>query len=254
MARWRRETYVSDTATGAEHGPTPQMLERLRPRALRRAGDGSTFTRDEAAALLTCRGGDLDRLLAIAGRTRDAAPWYAPDRPRTVTYSRKVFVPLTHLCRDTCGYCTFAHPPHQDVPAFLSPQQVLDVARRGQEAGCKEALFTLGDQPERRYPAARAWLEARGYATTLEYLRAVAIQVIEETGLLPHLNPGVLTWAQLATLKRSPRRWGSCWSRPPAGCWPRARRTGTLRTRTPRSACGRSRTPGGCRSPSPRVC
>ena len=191
---------MSDTA-GAPDEPTPEVLDRLRPRALKRAEDGRTLKRDEAAALLTARGDDLDRLLAVAGRVRDAAPWYADGAPRRVTYSRKVFIPLTHLCRDTCGYCTFAWPPKGDLPAFLSPEQVLDIARRGREAGCKEALFTLGDKPELRYPAAREWLEARGYETTLEYLRAVAIQVIEETGLLPHLNPGVMSWTELATLK-----------------------------------------------------
>jgi FO synthase len=188
--------------------PDEGTLARLRPRALKRAEDGRTLGRDEAAALLTCRDEDLQRLVAIAGRVRDAAPWYAPGganraadgRPR-VTYSRKVFIPLTHLCRDTCGYCTFAWPPKKDLPAFLSPDEVLDIARKGQAAGCKEALFTLGDKPELRYPAAREWLEARGYDSTLEYLRAVAVQVIEETGLLPHLNPGVMSWSEMATLK-----------------------------------------------------
>ena len=185
------------------------VLERLRPRALHRAEEGRSLTRDEAAALMTSRDDDLERLLATASRIRDAAPWYAqgavgraPDGRQRVTYSRKVFVPLTHLCRDACGYCTFAWPPKKDMPAFLSPEQVIDIARRGQQAGCKEVLFTLGDKPEERYPAARGWLDARGYDTTLEYLRAVAIQVIEETGLLPHLNPGVMSWSDLATLKQ----------------------------------------------------
>ncbi len=203
-------------AAGSADGPAPgpEVLARLRPRALHRAEEGRTLTRDEIASLLTCRDEDLDRLLAIASGVRDRAPWYAegstdrpagwgrtPDGGRRITYSRKVFVPLTHLCRDTCGYCTFAWPPKADVPAFLSPDQVVDIARRGQDAGCTEVLFTLGDQPELRYPAARDWLEARGYDTTLEYLRAVAIQVIEATGLLPHLNPGVMSWTELATLK-----------------------------------------------------
>ncbi|HEX9888675.1 MAG TPA: 7,8-didemethyl-8-hydroxy-5-deazariboflavin synthase CofG, partial [Nitriliruptorales bacterium] len=179
-----------------------ERLQRLRPRALKRADHGETLDADEAAALMTSRGGDLDRLLAIAGRVRDAAPWLAGDQTRRVTYSRKVFIPLTHLCRDTCGYCTFAWPPKRQLPAFLSPEQVLDIARQGQAAGCKEALFTLGDKPEERYPAARAWLQARGYDSTLEYLRAVSIQVIEQTGLLPHLNPGVMSWADMATLKQ----------------------------------------------------
>lgn len=133
--------------------------------------------------------------MGIAARVRDRA---FGDR---VTYSRKVFIPLTHLCRDTCGYCTFAWPPKSDIPAFMSPEKVVEVARRGQRAGCKEALFTLGDKPEERYPAARAWLEERGYDSTLAYLRATAIRVIEETGLVPHLNPGVLSWTDLATLK-----------------------------------------------------
>jgi FO synthase len=189
--------------------PSTEVLDRLRPRALHRAEEGRTLDRAEAAALLGARGGDLERLCAVAARVRDAAPWYrpggvarAPDgRPR-VTYSRKVFVPLTHLCRDACGYCTFAWPPKADVPAYLSPDQVLAIARAGAAAGCREALFTLGDRPEERYPAARTWLEERGYASTLEYLRAVAILVIEETGLVPHLNPGVLSWQELATLKQ----------------------------------------------------
>jgi FO synthase len=188
---------------------SPAVLARLLPRALRRAEDGRTLGRDEAASLMTARGDDLVRLIAIAGRVRDAAPWYrddawgrAADGRRRVTYSRKVFIPLTHLCRDACGYCTFAHPPKGDVPAFLTPERVLDIARAGAAAGCREALFTLGDRPELRYPSARGWLEARGYATTLEYLRAVAILVIEETGLLPHLNPGLMSWEELATLKQ----------------------------------------------------
>jgi FO synthase len=127
------------------------VLGRLRPRALHRAEEGRTLKADEAAALLTSTGEDLARLLAVASGVRDRAPWYADggwgrtaDGTRTVTYSRKVFVPLTHLCRDTCGYCTFAWPPKGDVPAFMSPEEVLEVARAGQQAGCKELLFTLG--------------------------------------------------------------------------------------------------------------
>ncbi len=205
------EAQAREDAHGAPSSdePTPQELARSLPRALRRAEDGRALTRTEGAALFTARGEDLERLTGIARRVRDAAPWYAdgewgraPDgRPR-VTYSRKVFIPLTHLCRDSCGYCTFAHPPRGDVPAFLSSEAVLEVARAGATAGCREALFTLGDRPEERYPAARAWLDARGYASTLEYLRAMAILVIEETGLLPHLNPGLMSWSDLASLKQ----------------------------------------------------
>ncbi|HUG87107.1 MAG TPA: bifunctional FO biosynthesis protein CofGH [Euzebya sp.] len=164
-------------------------------RALARADAGKTLNAEEATVLLGARGGDLDRLMGIAARVRDQA---FADR---VTYSRKVFIPLTHLCRDTCGYCTFAWPPKGDIPAFMSLDQVVDVARQGQAAGCKEALFTLGDKPEDRYPAARRWLDERGYDSTLAYLRAAAIAVIEQTGLVPHLNPGVLSWTDIATLK-----------------------------------------------------
>ena len=192
----------------SDGGPDSATLDRLRPRALHRAEQGRSLHREEVAALLTGRGEDLVRLQSIARAVRGKAPWYAEggwgraadDTPR-VTYSRKVFVPLTHLCRDACGYCTFAWPPKKDMPAFLSPDQVLDIARQGQAAGCKEVLFTLGDKPELRYPAAKDWLAAAGYETTLEYLRAVAIQVIEATGMLPHLNPGVMSWTEMATLK-----------------------------------------------------
>ncbi len=119
----------------------------------------------------------------------------------TVTYSRKVFLPLTMLCRDHCHYCTFAKPPAKLDHPFLSPDEVVQVAEAGRRMGCKEALFTLGDRPEERYPVAREWLAARGYGSTLEYLRAVAIRVIEETGLLPHLNPGVMSYEEMARLK-----------------------------------------------------
>src|SRR4029077_15367585 len=119
----------------------------------------------------------------------------------TVTYSRKVFIPLTMLCRDHCHYCTFAKPPAKLEHPFLSLEQVIAIAEAGRALGCKEALFTLGDRPEERYPVARAWLMDRGYRTTLEYVRAAAVRVLEETGLLPHLNPGVMSYEELATLK-----------------------------------------------------
>jgi FO synthase len=154
----------------------------------------------EAAVLLAARGEALEELLAIAGRVRDAGLVDA-GRPGVVTYSRNVFIPLTRLCRDRCHYCTFATVPHRVPAAFLEREEVVDIARRGAEAGCKEALFTLGDRPEDRWPAAREWLAARGYASTLDYLRACAVAVLEQTGLLPHLNPGVLSWSELARLK-----------------------------------------------------
>src|SRR6476620_12379033 len=114
-----------------------------------------------------------------------------------VTYSPKVFIPLTTLCRDVCGYCTFARPPRRRERAFLPVDEVLEIARAGAAAGCTEALFTLGDKPELRYRVARDELAELGFATTIEYLAHCAGAVLEETGLLPHLNPGVMTRAEL---------------------------------------------------------
>src|SRR6476620_591425 len=169
-------------------------------RALRRARDGAALDVTEAAVLLAARGEQLDELLTAAARVRDAGLLDA-GRPGVVTYSRKVFIPLTRLCRDRCHYCTFVTVPHRLPAAFLERDEVLEIARAGAAAGCKEALFTLGDRPEERWPAAREWLEARGYHSTLEYVRACAIAVLEETGLLPHLNPGVMSWEEMARLK-----------------------------------------------------
>jgi FO synthase len=169
-------------------------------RALARARDGKPLDQGEAATLLHARGDDLDRLLQYAGRTRDAG-LAAAGRPGVITYSRKVFIPLTRLCRDRCGYCTFATVPGRLDSPYLSPGEVLAIARQGAALGCKEALFTLGDRPEDRWSAARDWLDANGYGDTLSYVRAMAIRVLEETGLLPHLNPGVLTWRDFQRLK-----------------------------------------------------
>src|SRR6185369_7412453 len=169
-------------------------------RALHRAADGRSVDRDEAAALIGARGPALDRLLEIASGIRDAGLRDA-GRPGLVTYSRKVFIPLTRLCRDRCHYCTFATVPHRLESPFLSRDEVLEIARQGAALGCKEALFTLGDRPEERWAPAREWLDAAGFESTLDYVRACAIAVLEETGLLPHLNPGVLSWADLQRLK-----------------------------------------------------
>jgi len=175
---------------------TPSALRR----ALRRTRDGVTLDATEAEILLSARGDDLADLCRSAGRIRDQGLADA-GRPGVVTYSRKVFIPLTRLCRDRCHYCTFATTPHRVESAFLSPDDVLSIAEQGAAMGCKEALFTLGDRPEDRWPAAREWLDAHGYDSTLAYLRAMAILVLERTGLLPHLNPGVLSWAELQRLK-----------------------------------------------------
>ncbi len=171
--------------------PTPQQLRR----AIVRAGSGKALSLDETEALLWARGADLVELMAVGAQLR------ALGHPSTITYSRKVFVPLTMLCRDHCHYCTFAKPPAKLEHPFLPPDEVVAIASAGRAMGCKEALFTLGDRPEERYEAAREWLEVRGYRSTLEYVRAAAIRVIEETGLLPHLNPGVMSYEELARLK-----------------------------------------------------
>ncbi|MDE3026720.1 MAG: radical SAM protein, partial [Acidobacteriota bacterium] len=137
----------------------------------------------------------LDDLLAGARALRDER------RPCLVTYSPKVFVPLTKLCRDVCHYCTFAAPPRRGERAYLTIDAVLDVARAGAAAGCREALFTLGDKPELRYRAARKELAALDCETTLKYLARAARAVLEETGLLPHLNPGVLRREDVRALR-----------------------------------------------------
>ncbi|GAB3665404.1 bifunctional FO biosynthesis protein CofGH [Actinocorallia lasiicapitis] len=169
-------------------------------RALARARDGKTLDQAEATILLHARGPQLEELLGYASRTRDSG-LEAAGRPGVITYSRKVFIPLTRLCRDRCHYCTFATVPHKLPAPFLSPDEVLDIARQGAALGCKEALFTLGDRPEDRWDAAKEWLDAHGYDDTLSYVRAMAVRVLEETGLLPHLNPGVLSWRDFQRLK-----------------------------------------------------
>jgi len=173
-------------------------------RVLRRARDGATLNVDEAATLLQARGTDLTDLCSSAAKVRDAG-LLAAGRPNTVTYSRKVFIPLTRLCQDKCHYCTFVTVPGKlragGHGMFLEPDEVLDIARAGAELGCKEALFTLGDRPEARWPEAKQWLDERGYDSTLDYVRAMSIRVLEETGLLPHLNPGVMSWQELSRLK-----------------------------------------------------
>jgi FO synthase len=169
-------------------------------RALRRVTDGRPLDVDEAATLLAARWEALDQLLAVAAAVRDAGLADA-GRPGVVTYSKKVFIPLTRLCRDRCHYCTFVTVPHRVPAPYLDRDEVVAIAKQGAELGCKEALFTLGDRPEERWQQAREWLDERGYESTLDYLRACAIAVLEETGLLPHLNPGVMSWAELQRLK-----------------------------------------------------
>jgi FO synthase len=161
---------------------------------LRAAKSGRRLEAAEALALAACDG--LANLTSIAERlTLDG-------HGTLVTFSKKVFIPLSKLCRDVCHYCTFAQRPRRGEPAFLSPDAVLEIARAGKAAGCKEALFTLGDQPELRYAAAREALAALGFDSTLAYLESVAALVLKETGLLPHLNPGVMDESWLARLRK----------------------------------------------------
>jgi FO synthase len=179
---------------------TPQQVRR----ALARAERGAALDVAEATALLAATGEDLDRLCAAAARVRDTGLVNA-GRSGVVTYSPKVFIPVTRLCRDRCHYCTFVETPGQAAregrEPFLSPDEILDIARQGAALGCLEALFTLGDRPEDRWPEARQWLDEKGYDSTLAYVRAMAVRVLEETGLLPHLNPGVMSWEEMNRLK-----------------------------------------------------
>lgn len=138
---------------------------------------------------------DVKSLMLRAAAVRDAG------HGELFTYSRKVFVPLTQLCRDVCHYCTFAHPPRKGQRAYMTREEVLEVARAGAAAGCKEALFTLGDKPELRYRVAREELAELGFQTTLSYLTEMAGVVLRETGLLPHINAGVMTEAEIAALR-----------------------------------------------------
>nr|BFD84241.1 bifunctional FO biosynthesis protein CofGH [Streptomyces sp. Xyl84] len=188
------------TSATSGTGPTENSLRR----ALKRARDGVALDVAEAAVLLQARGEHLRDLVASAARVRDAG-LEAAGRPGVITYSKSVFVPLTRLCRDKCHYCTFVTVPGKLRRAghgmFMSPDEVLDIARRGAALGCKEALITLGDKPEDRWPEAREWLDAHGYDDTIAYVRAVSIRILEETGLLPHLNPGVLSWTDFQRLK-----------------------------------------------------
>ncbi|MFF2201492.1 bifunctional FO biosynthesis protein CofGH [Streptomyces sp. NPDC058145] len=188
------------TSATSGTGPTENSMRR----ALKRARDGVALDVAEAAVLLQARGEALTGLAASAARVRDAG-LEAAGRPGVITYSKSVFIPLTRLCRDKCHYCTFVTVPGKLRRAghgmFMSPDEVLDIARKGAALGCKEALITLGDKPEDRWPEAREWLDAHGYDDTIAYVRAVSIRILEETGLLPHLNPGVMTWTDFQRLK-----------------------------------------------------
>jgi FO synthase len=193
-------TVVSPSVTPALAAVPPAAIDA----ALERASAGERLEADDAEALLAATGEQFERLLALAAHTRDAG-LEASGRPGIITYSRKVFVPLTTLCRDRCHYCVFVDTPGQLLkkhkPAYMSPEQVLAVVRQGQAMGCKEVLLTLGDRPEDRWPEARAWLDEHGFASTIEYVAHIARLVTAETGLLAHANPGVMTREELGMLR-----------------------------------------------------
>jgi FO synthase len=163
-------------------------------KVLERALQGVVPSVEEARALADCT--DLPLLLDTASQIRDRV------HHQNISYSRKVFIPLTQLCRDVCHYCTFTKPPVKGQRSYLTREQILEIARAGAEAGCHEALFTLGDKPELRYRAAREELSELGYETTLAYLADMADLVFKETGLLPHVNPGIMTTEDLTMLRK----------------------------------------------------
>src|SRR5437660_10221673 len=152
-------------------------------------------TREDAIQLAA--NAPLPPLLAAATELR------ARGKGTVISFSKKVFIPLTTRCRDYCSYCTFRKDPGQPGAHFMTPEEVLALAERGSAAGCKEALFSLGDQPEKIFPEAREFLRAQGYSRTLDYLAAMCELVLEKTGLLPHANPGVMDYAALENLKNS---------------------------------------------------
>ena len=147
------------------------------------------------AAVYLKSGRNLEQVCAEAARIRDRG------KGRIISFSPKVFIPLTHLCRDVCTYCTFREAPQQAKRIYMTPEEVLEVARAGQRAGCREALFVLGERPEQRYPEARNWLRSEGYGSSIEYLHKMCELVLSETDLYPHSNPGTMTRGELEALK-----------------------------------------------------
>ena len=212
---------------------------------LEEARTGRRLSPDAALALADTEGRDQRPLMTLAAALRDAG------HGGLVSYSPKVFIPLTQLCRDVCHYCTFAHPPRPGEPIYLDAEQVLAIARAGAEAGCHEALFTLGDKPELRYAAAREALDRLGHQTTLSYLAEMAALVLRETGLLPHLNPGVMTRPDIDMLRKVSVRRGSCWKAHPSACATAAVPISARPTRIRQCALKRSGWPAKRRRRSP---
>ena len=182
---------IGKTPGAGRPGDDAAALDRL----LAEVQGGAAVSDSDALLLDGPAGYPAAALGAVAAELRDRG------KGRVVTFSPKVFIPLTRLCRDFCGYCTFRQSPQDAENLYLSPEEVLAVARAGERLGCTEALFTLGERPEQRYPEARQWLAARGYASTLEYLAAMCQLVVTETALLPHANPGTMSRRELAALQ-----------------------------------------------------
>ena len=192
LALGRLEEAVRDLQTVAD--PLPGLSDRLRD-AVGRTLDGEPLADDDAHRLVGAGPEELPYLSRAAAMLRDQG------KGNVVTFSPKVFIPLTMLCRDFCGYCTFRQAPEEADRLYMTPEEVLDVARAGDRLGCTEALMTLGERPEQRYTEAKDWLRDRGYRTTLEYLRDVSALILEETSLLPHGNPGTMSGREMAMLK-----------------------------------------------------
>jgi len=187
-------SFTDTTTLPRIEDPLRGLSESLKPAAegvLR----GSQLTAEEALDFASSDQGDLPALCQIASDLRDRG------KGRDVSFSPKVFIPLTRLCRDYCGYCTFRQAPDEADHLYMSPEQVLEVARAGEALGCTEALLTLGERPEQRYPEAREWLSRAGYSTTLEYVADICRLLLEETSLLPHSNPGTMSRRELQSLK-----------------------------------------------------
>jgi len=197
------DSFESEVTTTKTNGRTTEPNQLVRTgndsseivRALARAEAGEQIAREDA--LLLMHSAETGALLEAASSLRNRV------KGRTISYSRKVFIPLTTLCRDYCGYCTFRRDPGEPGGRYMAPEEVLAAAERARAAGCKELLFSLGDQPERIFPEAREFLRARGFERTLEYLASVSQLALETSGLLPHANPGVMNAADLIALKSS---------------------------------------------------
>ena len=176
--------------------PVKAISDHLRP-ALDNVLDGFDLTSEQGLRLASSNEGDLPALCEVASELRNR------EKGSTITFSPKVFIPLTRVCRDFCGYCTFRQTPSEADDIYMSPDQVLDVAKSAERMGCTEALLTLGERPEQRYPEAAEWLIKAGYSTTHEYLVAICRLLVERTSLLPHSNPGTMSRRELEELKDS---------------------------------------------------